>query len=144
MQRLDDLERQLAAAVENRIGRARHAAALLDTRFRHLHPQRAIDVRAPGRESTAASLLRDVRGRIETARSRTASLGRALNAVSPLATLGRGFAIVTTPAPSSQRWGTPITSIGDTRSGAKVVAHLQDGVLHCTVDGIESNANLSG
>jgi exodeoxyribonuclease VII large subunit len=140
MQRLDDLERQLVAAAENRIGRARHAAELIDARFRHLHPQRGIDAARQALNRIGHSLLRGVRGRIETARSQTASLGRALNAVSPLATLGRGFAIVTTPAPSSQRWGTPITSIGDTNSGAKVLAHLQDGVLSCTVDGIEPNA----
>jgi exodeoxyribonuclease VII large subunit len=140
MQRLDDLERQLVAAVENRVGRARHAAQLIDARFSHLHPQRAIDAARQSLDRMGYSLLRGARARIETARSQTASLGRALNAVSPLATLGRGFAIVTTPAPSSQRWGTPITSVGDTQSGAKVVANLQDGALHCTVDGIEPNA----
>ena len=140
MQRLDDLERQLIAAVDARIDRARHAAELIDARFSHLHPQHAIVAARQTLNRIGRSLQRSVHSRIETARSQTASLGRALNAVSPLATLGRGFAIVTTPAPPSERWGTPITSIGATQSGAKVVAHLHDGVLSCTVDGIEPNA----
>ena len=38
--------------------------------------------------------------RVEAARVGAAAVGRALHAVSPLATLGRGYAIVTTPAPA--------------------------------------------
>ena len=140
MQRLDDLERQLGSAIATRIAHARHAATLLDTRMRQFHPQRDIDRAHQTTRRFEQSLNRAIRTRIETAHTAMASLSRALNAVSPLATLGRGFAIVTAPAPSSQRWGTPITSIDATRPGAKVVAHLQDGALHCTVDDIDANA----
>jgi exodeoxyribonuclease VII large subunit len=134
MQRLDDIERQLGAAFKACIGRKRHAAALLEARLRQFHPQRDIDLARRTLQRCEQSLARGVRARIEAARSANAALSRALNAVSPLATLGRGFAIVTTPAPSSQRWGTPITSVQNTSAGAKVVAHLQDGRLRCTVD----------
>ena len=140
MQRLDDLERQLTSAIGTRIGRARYAAAMLDTRFRQFHPRRRIDTARQAQRRLEQSLARAVRSRIETARAAGAALSRALNAVSPLATLGRGYAIVTTPAPASQRWGTPITSIAHTRTGAGIVTHLQDGVLRCTVDEIESDA----
>ncbi len=142
MQRLDDLERQLTAAIATRIAAERHASLLIDARLRHFHPQRGIDHARHALQRLGQSLVRGVRSRIDSSRAQTASLSRALNAVSPLATLGRGFAIVTTPAPASaQRWGTPITSIEAARSGQKVVAHLRDGVLRCSVDEIESNAS---
>ena len=112
MQRLDDVERQLIAATQARIGRARNVATLL----RHAAapvPSAARD-RARARRAAArrafAGARRQGAGR-SGARSARAAVSRALNAVSPLATLGRGYAIVTTPAPLSERWGTPIISI---------------------------------
>jgi exodeoxyribonuclease VII large subunit len=136
MQRIDDVERQLAAAVQRRIGGLRHATALLETRMRQFHPQRDIDRARLSVQRSHQSLQRIIRLRIDTALRATASVGRALHAVSPLATLDRGYAIITDPAPSLKRWGRPISMIGDTHIGAKVIAHLQDGTLHCHVDAI--------
>jgi len=141
MQRLDDLERQLTSAVTARVGRARHAVALLDTRFRQFHPRREIDLARNNVQRLEQTLVRGIRGRLATAYATTASLSRALHAVSPLQTLGRGYSIVTTPAPSGKRWGTPITSITRAHPGQAVVAHLGDGSLNCTVDGIETDAS---
>jgi exodeoxyribonuclease VII large subunit len=141
MQRLDDLERQLASVITARIGRAHHAVTLLDTRFRQYHPQREIDLARINVQRFEQTLARGVRVRISSSLAATASLSRALHAVSPLETLGRGYSIVATPAPPEKRWGTPITSIAQTHPGQAVIAHLRDGSLHCTVDGIESNAS---
>lgn len=136
MQRIDDVERQLTAALQRRIAGMRHTAALLETRMRQFHPQRDIERARLAVHRCQRSLQRIVRLRIDTALRATASVGRALHAVSPLATLDRGFAIITEPAPSKQRWGTPISAIADTRVGAEVVAHLRDGALRCHVDEI--------
>ncbi len=141
MQRLDDLERQLTSTIGARISRAAHTTALLDTRFRQFHPQRAIDSSNANLRRFEQSLTRSMRVRLDTARGAAASSSRALHAISPLASLGRGFAIVTTPAPESQRWGTPITSVEDARVGDQIIDHLQDGIIRCTVDAIEPNAN---
>ncbi len=139
MQQLDDVERQLLLAVSANLNRARHAAALLDIRLRQFHPQRELERARHGLRRVEGALARGVRARLASAAASAASLSRALHAVSPLETLGRGYAIVTTPAPAAVRWGTPITSITQTRAGATVVAHLVDGSLRCTVEGTVEN-----
>ena len=141
MQRLDDVERQLIAATQARIGRARNVTTLLRTRLRQFHPQREIAHARAALQRAEHSLARTIRTRVEAARLGAAAVSRALNAVSPLATLGRGYAIVTTPAPLSERWGTPIISIADAASGDTVVAHLDDGSLTCVVQDVEPNAD---
>jgi len=141
MQRLDDVERQLIAATQARIGRAHNDTTLLQTRLRQFHPQREIAHARAALHRAEHSLARTVKTRVEAARLGAAAVSRALNAVSPLATLGRGYAIVTAPAPLSERWGTPIVSIADTAKGDTVVAHLDDGSLTCVVQDIEPNAS---
>ncbi len=141
MQRLDDVERQLIAATRARIGRARNVTTLLRTQAAAVSS--ATRNRARARGALARRTLAGARhqgARRGGARRRTPLSSRALNAVSPLATLGRGYAIVTTPAPLSERWGTPITSVEDTASGDTVVAHLDDGTLTCVVQDVQSNA----
>ncbi len=140
MQRLDDVERQLIAATKARIGRARNISTLLRTRLRQFHPQREIAHARAALMRAEHSLGRSIKTRVETARSSTAAISRALNAVSPLATLGRGYAIVTTPAPHTARWGTPIVSVADTAPGNTIVAHLEDGSLTCVVSDIAPDA----
>ncbi len=139
MQRLDDVERQLIAATKARIDRARNVAMLLQTRLRQFHPQREIALMRATLRRMEQSLARGIKARIEAARLGSAAVSRALHAVSPLETLGRGYAIVTTPAPALQRWGTPITSIADTKPGATIVTHLEDGSLRSVVQDIEPN-----
>jgi exonuclease VII large subunit len=60
--------------------------------------------------------------------------------VSPLATLGRGYAIVAAPAPAGRRWGVPVTSVAAVSAGERVIAHLADGRLDCTVERVERDA----
>ena len=62
-------------------------------------------------------------------RSRLTALGRALDAVSPLATLDRGYAIIT-----SHPEGDLVRSVKATSAGRQIKANLGDGSLLCTVD----------
>ncbi len=141
MQRLDDVERQLIAATKARIGRARNVSTLLRTRLRQFHPQREIAHARAALLRAEHALARSIRTRVETARAGTAAISRALNAVSPLATLGRGYAIVTTPAPHAVRWGTPIISVADTAVGATRSSRTWTTVrCTCVVSDIEPNA----
>jgi exodeoxyribonuclease VII large subunit len=58
-------------------------------------------------------------------------LGRTLHAVSPLATMGRGYAVLlAVPA------GTLITTARQMSAGDRLNAQLADGRLLCTVDEI--------
>ena len=59
---------------------------------------------------------------------RTAGL---LDAVSPLATVKRGYSIVTDTN------GDPLRDTATIVSGAAVQAHLARGTLHCTVDAVD-------
>jgi exodeoxyribonuclease VII large subunit len=140
MQRLDDIERRLQRATQSRVERAGHALALLYARFDQQHPRTRLGRVRTDLARLQRALARGGRIRYERAAAELASASRALHAVSPLETLGRGYAIVTTPAPSGDRWGTAITSVDAVRAGDRIVAHLNDGAVQCSVDDVVPNA----
>jgi len=63
------------------------------------------------------------------------NLARTLNAVSPLPTLARGYAIVT-----DAQTGVAISSIKDSKPKQTLVTQLNDGQILSTVDGVNKNA----
>jgi exodeoxyribonuclease VII large subunit len=65
-----------------------------------------------------------------------AALRRALNAVSPLGVMERGYALVTQPV-SDRRYGPLVRSVRDVDAGDLVDAHLRDGVLSCRIESID-------
>lgn len=131
MQRADELADRLNGAAHALLDRAQttldHRRALLE----RLSPARRIDaaseqvLRAHARLRTAEAANR------ATAESRLGGLARALQAVSPLATLDRGYAIVAKP--DGSRWGTPLVSAQEAAAGEELLAHLKDGRLHVQV-----------
>jgi len=60
-----------------------------------------------------------------------------LNALSPLAILGRGYSLLFTALD-----GEIIRRSQDVRAGDKVVARLSEGQLHCTVDRVLPDASV--
>jgi exodeoxyribonuclease VII large subunit len=66
-------------------------------------------------------------------RGRIAAVARTLQAVSPLATLDRGYAIV------SDGSGTVLTRAADTRIGDRIVARLSQGRVQARVEAIEED-----
>ena len=128
MQRLDDLERRLRRAWE---ARARGAAHRLDA------ARSGLARHAPAtRVARLGEHLAGLRHRLRLAtrqdlsrrRQALAAQARALDLVSPLATLGRGYAIVTTPD------GTILRRADATRAGDAVEARLAEGRLACRVE----------
>ena len=71
--------------------------------------------------------LTDIRSRQE----KLAELARTLNAVSPLETLGRGYAVLT-----SDVSGDLISSVTQVAAGDDVSARVKDGTLECAVKSI--------
>ena len=63
-------------------------------------------------------------------------LARTLQAVSPLATIGRGYAVLT-----ATETGRLVSSVTVAQPGLEVTAQLQDGWLDCTVDDIRKSAD---
>jgi exodeoxyribonuclease VII large subunit len=66
---------------------------------------------------------------VRSRRELLGNLARTLNAVSPLETIGRGYAVVT-----STETGDVISSVSQVETGDSVSAQLKDGKLDCTVD----------
>jgi exodeoxyribonuclease VII large subunit len=64
-------------------------------------------------------------------RGQLTSLARALDAISPLATLGRGYALVT------RSDGSVLRRAVDVQTGEQVVARLAEGQLLCRVDDVK-------
>ena len=128
-QRLDELEERLKLAARTRIERvrARHAAAVSLL----LRASPAIRVRAQRIQLDTArrALNAGIRGSISAAKSRFELAGRTLHAVSPLATLDRGYAIVADAA------GKVVQDAASLAPGDRVEARLARGRFSATVTG---------
>ena len=128
-QRLDELEERLKLAARTRIERvrARHAAAVSLL----LRASPAIRVRAQRIQLDTArrALNAGIRGSISAAKSRFELAGRTLHAVSPLATLDRGYAIVADAA------GKVVQDVSSLAPGDRVEARLARGRFSATVTG---------
>ena len=66
---------------------------------------------------------------VRSRRELLGNLARTLHAVSPLETIGRGYAVIT-----SAETGNVISSVSQVEAGDSVSAQLKDGKLDCTVD----------
>lgn len=136
MLRTDELQARMAAAMQLRLAQSR-------TRLTH---QRSLLARTSPAARVAAAWERvaglqrrlggGIRARLDRAGGSFAAVARALAAVGPQATLKRGFAIVARP--DGTRWGRPLTSVADATSGETVVAHLRDGHVRATVQGVSA------
>lgn len=136
MLRTDELGERLIAAMSGKIARVRtdlvHRVQLLArcNPAVRLKPAHERVVHAATRLRSGASKS------AEQGQARLETLSRALNAVSPLATLARGFAIVAKP--DGSRWGRPVASVVDVERGEPIIAHLADGTVHATVEGTDT------
>ncbi|MCY3814485.1 MAG: exodeoxyribonuclease VII large subunit [Gammaproteobacteria bacterium] len=131
MQRADELAERLNRAVRALLDRAQttvgHRRALLVASS----PQQRIDGAREQVERTGARLRAADQSSRATAESRLGGLARALQAVSPSATLDRGYAIVAKP--DGSRWGTPVVSAQQAVAGEELLTHLKDGRLRVQV-----------
>lgn len=132
-QRLDELELRLGRALRAQL---RDRQRRLDTLCARLHGQ------SPGRRLAALQSHLDAdRQRLRTAmaqrlaqnRQRLAALARALDTVSPLATLARGYAIVQRPD------GRVIRKASEVNIGEPLNIRLGKGRLDCRVEGIHED-----
>jgi exodeoxyribonuclease VII large subunit len=128
MQRLDELQTRLAGAigrdVRGRRERLRRLAAELGGRS----PASRLAAIRQRIGHAGARLLPAARGRVSEARSLLRSAARALEATSPLATLGRGYAIVTLAAT-----GSVVRDPAEAPPGSDIEARLARGRLRARV-----------
>lgn len=128
MQRLDELEQRLPRAVRQRLAELR--ADLADSRGRLWGLSPAVRVReAAAHRNELLSRLRAAQlQQLRQASERLLPLVRTLNAVSPLATLERGYAIV-----SNDR-GAILRDAADAPPGTRIEARLGRGRIRATVE----------
>ena len=127
-QRLDDLEQRLAAALRSQVHGARGRVASCFARLVRHSPDRLVRDLRVRHEILGGRLHHALQECFATARHRLDLAQRTLDAVSPLATLARGFAIVTRPPD-----GTLVTDIADVNAGDEIEARLARGRLRARV-----------
>lgn len=135
-QRIDDLEARLRTAWAGRLQRSANRLQMSKRRLQSLHPRTALDA---GKKQLAALERRRGlawRQHLATCEREFAGLRRALNAVSPLGVIERGYALITEPADIDRRYGRLVRSTREVETGATVEAHLRDGVLYCRIESI--------
>ncbi|MCP5424065.1 MAG: exodeoxyribonuclease VII large subunit [Gammaproteobacteria bacterium] len=127
-QRLDELEQRLRQGGWIRLERARNRAESLAMRVHNQAPGPRIEYLAERRRLLGQRLQSALRYRLERATQRLEAASRTLHAVSPLQTLGRGYAIV-----RRHDDGTVVQRADQVRTGEQVEALLAEGRLLCQV-----------
>jgi exodeoxyribonuclease VII large subunit len=127
-QRLDDLEQRLIRVVRSDLGERRRTVAQLAADLRQHSPALRVANARRRLEMARASIESCVRKHVELFGKRLAVAGRTLDAVSPLATLERGYAIVTDSK------GTVVTNAQDVRAGQLINARLTQGSIRARIE----------
>ena len=128
-QRLDDLEVRLRLGWQRVLDRRRGRLTTLTAGLRGATPRRQLAQLKERCRWGARELARAMTERLAHQRTRLELAARALQAVSPLATLDRGYAIV-----SNQADGSVLTDAVSVASGARIEVHLARGELSATVN----------
>ena len=132
-QRLDELDQRLRQALRARLDRERLRLNGMAVRLRVQTPTDRLRAARQRLQSLESRLRATLGRRLETASQRLHGLSRHLHALSPLATLDRGYAIV-------RRYpgGEIARRAGDFRIGDSVEAILAAGRLRCEVTLIDT------
>lgn len=130
-QRLDELEGRLTSLARGRLARERERLGWLARRLELNHPRTAVAQRAARLGELEARLARALKGDLAAAAARLSAAARTLNAVSPLATLERGYTIV------ARADGRVVRRARDLAPGDDVRARTGDGHFRATVTAVE-------
>jgi len=129
---LDASRERLARAWRRAAGQSRERLAWLARRLELTHPRTRLAARAQRLDELEARLGRALRRELAAAGARLAAAARTLHAVSPLATLERGYAIVT------RADGGVVRAARDVVAGDEVHARTAAGSFAATVTTVGS------
>ena len=138
LQQLDDLAQKLMLKLEKRISASEAALHRLKASPVLVDPMRSIDLRQQRVERQQVLLASAGERLIHRQESRISAVAAALEALSPLKVLARGYAVV------RDTDGAAVSSVRRTAEGGQLSVTLADGVLDCTVDRIEERGFESG
>lgn len=127
-QRLDDLDMRMRRALERQLNTRQERLARMQTRLAAQHPGRSLALLRQRLGSLAERLPRAMRDSLKERRLHLHGHMQTLNAVSPLATLGRGYSILL------DERGRAIRNAADTRPGQRLKARLSEGELEVRVE----------
>jgi exodeoxyribonuclease VII large subunit len=125
--------RRLRAGWEQRHQRAHERLRWLAMRLQRVHPREQLTRRAQRIDELEARLQRAANARFSNAKTRLGSAMRTLHAVSPLATLNRGYAIVI------KTNGTIVKSTQELTLGETITARVGDGQVRAQITEILGN-----
>jgi exodeoxyribonuclease VII large subunit len=128
-QRVDELERRLARGWRHALHARRSLLSERQSRLWQVSPIGQVQGAAARQAALLARLQAAGLDQVRRARERLLPLLRTLNAVSPLATLERGYAIVTTED------GRIVRDAAEAKPGTVIEARLQVGKLRARVEG---------
>jgi exodeoxyribonuclease VII large subunit len=127
LQRVAQLAQRARAAIHRQLLAADSRLQAVDARLQRAHPGTRLAQLQQRLDEFEQRLALAFRHRVEQAGARLESASRALNAVSPLATLGRGFAIV------SHADGRTVTHATELQAGDDIRARFVDGAVMARV-----------
>jgi exodeoxyribonuclease VII large subunit len=127
-QRLDDLEQRLRLALRAAVTVKQQRLEGLSTRLWRENPRHRLEVLCAEAAALKQRLTTAFTSTLNGAAQRVALAARTLDAVSPLATLGRGFAVV-----SRSSDGALLRDAQDAPVGSEIEARLARGSLRATV-----------
>jgi exodeoxyribonuclease VII large subunit len=127
-QRLDDLEQRLTGAMRTSLHHNRSRVSEAMSSLHQHSPERRVKDMCQRYENLSTRLNHAWTQRVSRAEHRLSLAARMLNTVSPLATLDRGFAIVTRGAD-----GALVTDAASLQAGDEIQARLARGSVRATV-----------
>ncbi len=136
-QRLDELEQRARLALGHHQAHARGRWAELHARLQQHSPAQRLAQLHTRNTTLNQRLHNGLQHRLEHHRQQLAGLSRALHAVSPLATLERGYAII-----SRRKDGGILQNAAEVKAGERIQARLARGQLSCTVDEVVETDTL--
>ena len=132
-QRVDELEQRLTQGMARLRHRDNSTLKHLNEVLKHHSPLNRLTQLKTRFNHLQQRMERTMQHSLDNKQSQTIAISRALNNISPLGTLERGYAIVN-KLPEE----TPIRDATDVTIGEKIQARLASGSLRCTVDEIKT------
>jgi exodeoxyribonuclease VII large subunit len=133
MQRVDDLERQLQLGLQRRLERLTHRLTLARAGLTQHHPQHRIAQLKRDLARNQNQLVQAMQLGLRQCQQQLGAVARALNGVSPLATLDRGYALAMTPPLPGERFGQPLSGVTAVAPGDAISVQLRDGRVDAEV-----------
>ncbi len=131
-QRLDDIEIHLKNAINKRLSHEQHQLSTISSRLFQRSPEIQLNTSRLKLNNFKHRLRLEMQRSLQNNNQRFLSAVQLLETVSPLATLNRGYAIIQDDKDQILR------NTSTVRKGEQIKARLAQGVLHCTVDAIDS------